>query len=174
MKTNKIPVAKIGKTTGLKGWLKLHLLTDFPEQFKKNISFESDKLDLTIENFDKKRNIVKFLNYDDVEEAKKLTNRMLYTSLEESRENCNLKEDEYFWFDIMDCEIIENEKLLGIVQDINRINDINYLVIETSQDLIKENLPNRFLLDFRRHKTEVDIKNKTIYVKDAFEILETS
>ncbi len=174
MKTNKIPVAKIGKTTGLKGWLKLHLLTDFPEQFKKNISFESDKLDLTIENFDKKRNIVKFLNYDDVEEAKKLTNRMLYTSLEESRENCNLKEDEYFWFDIMDCEIIENEKLLGIVQDINRINDINYLVIETSQDLIKENLPNRFLLDFRRHKTEVDIKDKTIYVKDAFEILETS
>ena len=171
---NKIPVAKIGKTTGLKGWLKLHLLTDFPEQFKSGNSFESDKLNLTIENFDKKRNIVKFVGYDNVEEAKKLTNRMLYTSLEESRKNCNLKEDEYFWFDIIDCKIVENEKVLGVVKDINRINEINYLIIHTDENLIKENFANRFLLDFRRHKTEVDIENRTIYVKDAFEILENS
>jgi 16S rRNA processing protein RimM len=171
---NKIPVAKIGKTTGLKGWLKLHLLTDFPEQFKNNTSFESDKISLTIENFDKKRNIVKFLNFNTPEEAQKLTNRMLYTSLEESRKNCNLKEDEYFWFDIIECKIVENEKLLGVVKDINRVNEINYLVIHTDENLIKENLPNRFLLDFRRHKTEVNIENKTIYVKDAFEILENS
>jgi len=28
---NKIPIAKIGKTYGIKGWQKIHLLTDFPD-----------------------------------------------------------------------------------------------------------------------------------------------
>ena len=41
---NRIPIAKIGKSYGVKGWAKLHLLTDFPEQFKAGATFESDKI----------------------------------------------------------------------------------------------------------------------------------
>ena len=54
---NKIPIAKIGKTHGLKGWVKLHLLTDFPEQFQKNRNFDSDKGELRIEQINPKNRV---------------------------------------------------------------------------------------------------------------------
>ena len=85
MKNKKIPIAKIGKSHGVKGWQKLHILSDFPEQFKPGVTFSSDKTDLTIEKIDLKRGLVKFKDIDTPEDAKKLTNRMLYTTEEETR-----------------------------------------------------------------------------------------
>ena len=110
---NKIPIAKIGKTYGIKGWQKIHLLTDFPEQFKPNTTFESDKINLTIEKIDLKRKLVKFKGINTPEDAKKLTNRLLYTTKEQTKENIKLKENEYFWFDIIGCKIEENNQTLG-------------------------------------------------------------
>ena len=169
---NKIPIAKIGKTFGVKGWVKLHLLTDFPEQFKAGKTFEADKITLTIENINRKNNTIKFVGFDTPEEAKKLTNRVIYSDEKTSKEDIKLKKDEYFWFDIIGCEVYEDNKLLGKVEDINRINDIDYIVVSVNPDL---NLPQkRFLFDFKRHIIEVDIKNKKLIVKDTIPILEAS
>ena len=169
---NKIPIAKIGKTFGVKGWVKLHLLTDFPEQFKAGKTFEADKLTLTIENINRKNNTIKFVGFDTPEDAKKLTNRIIYSNEEASKEDIKLKKDEYFWFDIIGCEVYEDDKLLGIVEDINRINDIDYIVVSVNPEL---NLPQkRFLFDFKRHIVEVDIENKKLIVKDTIPILEAS
>jgi 16S rRNA processing protein RimM len=148
----KIPIAKIGKTYGVKGWQKLHPLTDFPEQFKPNTTFESDRIDLTIEKIDLKRNLVKFKGINTPEEAKKLINRMLYTTSEKTKEQIKLKENEYFWFDIIGCDVVENGKwtmkngqfvqtdkeneiLLGKVIDIERV-DVDYLVIKTNDHIL--------------------------------------
>jgi 16S rRNA processing protein RimM len=169
---NKIPIAKIGKTFGVKGWLKLHFLTDFPSQFKAGSSFESDKLTLTIEHINRKNNTIKFVGYDTPEEAKKLTNRTLYTTREKSKQDIKLKKDEWFWFDIIGCEVFEEEKLLGVVEDINRINDIDYIVVKIDKNLqVKQK---RFLFDFKRHIIDVDIENKKIFVKNTIPILEAS
>ncbi|GAX87151.1 16S rRNA processing protein RimM [Lebetimonas natsushimae] len=185
----KIPIAKIGKTYGVKGWQKLHLLTDFPEQFKAGVTFESDKITLTIEKIDLKRNLVKFKGYDTPEDAKKLTNRMLYSTTEKTKQEIKLKDDEYFWFDIIGCDVFENEKLkmengkfveseeenqifLGKVIDIERV-DVDYLVIKTNDELVKQGFPKRFLIDFKRNVDKVDIESKKIYAKGAIELLES-
>ena len=196
---NKIPIAKIGKTNGLKGWQKIHLLTDFPEQFKPNTTFESDKINLTIEKIDLKRKIVKFKGIDTPEDAKKLTNRMLYTTEEQTKENIKLKENEYFWFDIIGCDVVENygvpekseifwgkegewgmengeclkgEIKLGKVKDIERV-DVDYLVIDTDEKLINQGYPKRFLIDFKRHAKDVDVEQKKITASGAIDILES-
>ena len=169
---NKIPIAKIGKTYGTKGWQKIHLLTDFPEQFKKDATFESDKITLTIENIDLKKGIIKFKGINSPEEAKKLTNRILYTTKEKTKEEIKLKENEYFWFDIIECDIYEENELLGKVKEIQRINDNDYLLIETNQSL-NPKYPKRFLIDFKRNVKEVDIKNKKIFTQKAKELLDS-
>jgi len=169
---NKISIAKIGKAHGVKGWVKIHLLTDFPEQFKAGKTFEADKITLTIENINRKNNTIKFVGFNTPEEAKKLTNRLIYTNETESKENIKLKKDEWFWFDIIGCEVIEDDKILGVVEDINRINDIDYIVVNINKELGYKQ--NRFLFDFKRHIVDVDTENKKIYVKDTIPILEAS
>jgi len=171
---NRIPIAKIGKTYGVKGWLKLHLLTDFPEQFKAGRNFEADKITLTIENINRKNNTVKFESYNTPEDAKKLTNRTIYSNEEESKENIKLKKDEYFWFDIFECKVYEDDKLLGIVEDINRINDIDYIIVKVDVSMQTNGQPKRFLFDFKRHILEVDTQNKKLTVQDTIPILESS
>ncbi len=170
---NKIPIAKLGKSHGIKGWQKIHLLTDFPEQFKPNTTFSSDKIDLTIEKIDLKRGLVKFKGVDTPEDAKKLTNRMLYTTEEETKENIKLKKDEYFWFDIIGCDVYENEELLGKVKEIERANETDYLIINTDEKLIKEDYPKRFLIDFKRNVDKVDVENKKITAIGAKELLDS-
>ena len=169
---NKIPIAKIGKSHGLKGWQKLHFLTDFPEQFKPGREFPSDKINLTIEKIDTKRNLVKFKGVETPEDAKKLTNRMLYTTEEKTRENVKLKKDEYFWFDIIGCSVVEDNKKLGIVKEIERADE-DYLVINTAENLIKEGFPKRFLINFKRNVKDVDVENKKITANGAIDILES-
>ena len=185
----KIPIAKIGKSHGIKGWQKIHLLTDFPEQFKPGTTFSSDKTDLTIDKIDLKKGLVKFTGIDTPEDAKKLTNRTLYTTEEETKENIKLKKNEYFWFEIIGSDVIENGELkiengkceliksdkivkLGKVKDIERA-DVDYLVINTDDELIKKGYPKRFLIDFKRHVKNVDVKNKKIEANGAIEILES-
>jgi 16S rRNA processing protein RimM len=169
---NNFPIAKIGKAHGVKGWVKVHLLTDFPEQFKAGTTFQSDKLNLTIENINRKNNTIKFEGYNTPEEAKKLTNRMLYSDENQSKENIKLKKDEWFWFDIIGCEVYEDDKLLGVIEDINRINDIDYVVVDINEELGYKQ--KRFLFDFKRHVIDVDIDNKKIIVQNTIPILEAS
>jgi len=168
----KIPIAKIGKSHGIKGWQKIHLLTDFPEQFKPGTTFPSDKTSLTIDKIDLKRGLVKFKGIDTPEDAKKLTNRMLYTTEEETKENIKLKENEYFWFEIIGSDVYENGKHLGKVKEIERA-DVDYLVINTDEELIKQGYPKRFLIDFKRHVKNVDVENKKIEANGAIDILES-
>jgi len=170
---NKIPIAKIGKSYGIKGWQKLHLLTDFPDQFKKDKTFPSDKTDLTIEKIDLKRGLVKFKGVDTPEDAKKLTNRMLYTTEEQTKEDIKLKENEYFWFDIIGCDVYEDGELLGRVKEIERANEADYLVINTNPELIEKKYPKRFLIDFKRHVKDVDVENKKIEADGAKVLLES-
>ncbi|MEA3314682.1 MAG: 16S rRNA processing protein RimM, partial [Campylobacterota bacterium] len=77
---DKVYVAKLGRTVGLNGQQKLIIDSDFPEQFKKNKKFITDKKqELRIETFNSKNNTVKFIGIDSVDDAKKLTNRQIFT-----------------------------------------------------------------------------------------------
>jgi 16S rRNA processing protein RimM len=172
----KIYVAKLGKTVGLQGQQKLHIDSDFPEQFKKNTKFTTDKnQELTIESYNTANSVVKFIGIDSIEDAKKLTNRQLFTSLEDTKELCQLKEKEFFWFDMIDCVIVENDLVLGKVNDIQRMPLSDYLLIDTYKELIEKELPNQFLIPYiDDYILNVDINNKKIITQNSYLILENS
>jgi len=173
---NKIYIAKLGKTVGLKGQQKLHIDSDFPEQFKKNTKLTTDKKqELIIETYNQSNNVVKFVGIDTIEEAKKLTNRQLFVSNEDTRNNCKLGDKQFFWFDILECNVYENDELLGKVSDIQRMPLSDYLMIETDSALIKNGFSNSFLLPYiDTYIISVDINLKAINVKEAKDILEAS
>lgn len=170
-----LEVARLGKTVGLKGGLKLHTLNDFPEIFCKGALFETkDVGQLEVASFDAKKNLIFFKDYSTPEIAKKLTNRVLLMSKEQTREHCQLKKDEFFWFDIENCEVFEDELLLGRVIEIERIADFDYLHVKSDTAMIERGLSKDFLIPYvDRYVQNVDIANKRICVSGGLELLES-
>ena len=174
---DKIYVAKLGKAVGLKGQVRLIMDTDFPSQFKKDAIFTTNKnIQLKVVEYNTSRELIKFEGYDDMDAAKRLTNQELYSSYENTKEECILEENEFFWFDVVDCKVIENGQDLGIVKDIHRYPLEDYLEIKTSKELVSKDLPKVFLVPYNTENyiLNVDIENKTIEVKNSLEILENS
>jgi 16S rRNA processing protein RimM len=175
-KTDLLYIATIGKTVGLKGDMKFHIKSDFPEQFKKGASFyinEKDKL--TIENMNFERGLVRFEGYSTPEVAKKLTNKNLYTTYEQTRKDCHLEEGENFWFDIIGCKVYEKEELLGEVKELERILDTNYLLIKTDEKLVEQKKAKSFLVPHKEpFLISIDINEKIIKLNGAKDILEAS
>ena len=172
-----IYVAKLGKAVGLQGHLRLFIDSDFPEQFKKGATFKTNRnLNLKVLEYNPSREVIKFENYEDVDTAKKLTNQELYSSLEQTKESCKLGKNEFFWFDLISCEIFENDLKLGIVKELHRYPLNDYLEILTDEELVKKGLPKVFLLPhiFDKYIKDIDVDKKVIKVANAFEILENS
>lgn len=170
-------VAQIGRTVGLQGDLKLHLHTDFIDQFKHGVQFQTTQNGLlTIARYDATQGLIRFVGFESLEAAKPLTNVWLYATPEETRANCTLKEGQYLWCDIIGCNIIENGILLGEVKAIDRLGEVDYLQIATSLELVqKENLSRQFLIPYiNRYILNVDITTKTITTHDTKDILEAS
>jgi len=137
-------VAQVGRTIGLHGDLKFHLHTDFPEQFKPGAIYQSSRGELQIQSVNLKRGIVRFVGYEGLDAAKALTNAKLYATLEQTKSACDLKEGEYFWFDIQGCNLYEGELCLGEVVDIQRLPQNDYLLVDTHSDLVAQGLPKSF------------------------------
>ncbi|PIF04524.1 MAG: 16S rRNA processing protein RimM [Arcobacter sp.] len=173
---DKIYIAKIGRAVGLKGQQKLIIDTDFPEQFKKNKKLITDKnQELIIQTYNPTNNVVKFFGIDSVEDAKKLTNRELFVSSEDTRDSCSLGEKQFFWFDIIDCIIKENDEILGKVSDIQRMPLSDYLMIKTDSQLIKKGFATSFLVPYLdTYILFVDIEKKLIITQNTKDLLEAS
>lgn len=168
-------IAQVGKTHGLYGDLKLHLFTDFPEQFKAGYTFRTSSGELEVKNVNLSRGIISFRGYESIEFAKKLTNTKIYATIEETKERCKLKEGEHFWFEIEGCSVIENGVVLGKVSEMQRLAEVNYMFIETDASLIDKGFSKTFLVPYiERYVIETDIEAKTVFTKDAKEILEAS
>ncbi len=174
---NKVYVAKLGKAVGLQGHLRLFIDSDFPEQFKKGAIFTTNRnLILKVLECNLNKDLIKFQDYEDVDLAKKLTNSELFTTEEATKEYCKLKENEFFWFDLISCEVFEDDLKLGKVKDIHRYPLNDYLEVETDFNLVERKLPKNFLIPhiFGDFIDKVDIENKKIFVKNSFDILENS
>jgi 16S rRNA processing protein RimM len=169
-------IATLGKSVGIKGEMKLHLKSDFLEQFVKDASFTTQKgKTLTIESVDFERMLIKFVGIDSMENAKKLTNSNLFTTYEDTRKNCHLDNGEFFWFDIIGCGVYEDGIYLGEVQDIDRISINDYLNIKTADVFVEKKLPKLFLIPYiDQYVKSTDIKSKRIEVIGGIDLLEAS
>jgi 16S rRNA processing protein RimM len=174
---DEIYVAKLGKTVGLDGSLKIYSESDFPQQFKKGAAFTTNKgLTLVVKTYNHNRGIIKFDTIDTPDEAKKLINQQLFTTIEATRKACSLNENEFFWFDLMGCKIIDDNNMqLGEVKEIQRLPSSDYFEIETTKELQEKGLPKIFLIPYiELYVTNIDLSSKVIYTKDCFAILENS
>jgi 16S rRNA processing protein RimM len=168
-------IAQVGKTHGLYGDLKLHVHTDFPEQFQVGYTFETSSGKLEILTVNLVRGIICFKGYEGIDYAKKLTNTKIYASLEETKERCQLKNGEHFWFEIETCEIVEDGIKLGKIAEMQRLADVNYMFIETNEALVKEGFATTFLVPYiERYVLETNVEKQVVLTKDAKEILEAS
>jgi 16S rRNA processing protein RimM len=175
-KNSLLHIATIGKTVGIKGDMKFHINCDFPEQFKSNTTFFINKKDtITLSEVNHDRGTIKIVGINSVEDAKKYTNVKLFTTYEDTKQNCHLDNGQFFWFDIVGCEVVENGKLLGVVQEIERITINDYLNIKTTDDLIESGHAKSFLIPYvQPFILKTDIDTKTITVDGAMDILEAS
>ncbi len=171
-----VQVAKIGRLVGLCGELKLNIHCDFPEQFHSNATFLTDKnFNLEINSYNSKKKTVSFKGYASREDAVKLVNINLFTTKEDSFKQCNLQEGEFFWFDMIGSTIEDENGILGIVEDIERIGVEDYLIIKTDKRFIEKNLPKLFYVPYiDRYIVEFDKDNKIVKSKDTLGILENS
>jgi 16S rRNA processing protein RimM len=170
-----LEVARIGKAVGLSGELKLHLHCDFPEQFQAGKTFKTQKgLELEIFSYNPKRGLVKFCGFESRDSASTLINSFLFTSIEETKKSCQIEEDELFWFDIIGLRVVEEKKLLGFVDEIERIGSVDYMVVKTDDSLVKAGFSKRFYIPFI-DRYVVDVKrDKEVLVKDGLSLLENS
>ncbi|MDD3325075.1 MAG: ribosome maturation factor RimM [Sulfurospirillaceae bacterium] len=175
-KVSPIEVAQIGRLVGLTGELKLHLHCDFPEQFKKGNTFFTEKnATLEVATYNKSRQTISFVGYQDRDLASKLVNALLFTSKESTLENCKLKEGEFFWFDIIGSKVFDGSQLLGIVGDIERIAISDYLVIKTDDALVSQGFTKSFYIPYiDRYIVHFDSSKKEIVTRDCTGILENS
>jgi len=177
MNNDNIFVAKLGKAVGLQGYLRLFIDSDFPEQFKKGAIFSTNRnLQLKVLEYNPTREVIRFENYEDVDIAKKLTNQELYSTIEQTKEYCKLAKNEFFWFDLISCNVFENDLKLGQVKEIQRYPLNDYLEITTDVVLVEKGLPKVFLIPhlFDKYILNIDVEKKIINVVNSLEILENS
>lgn len=182
MKKDLISVAKIGKTHGVRGFMKLHLLGDFPEFLEKNKEYflqmphsmadKSIEKILILEQFSSENSLAKFENYNSPESAKALIGGILCTTKQKCKEANLLKENEFFWFELIGAEVRENGEILGSVFEIERGGAQDFLIIKTTKKLCEQGLPKTFLLPYcERYILKVDsIKNEISTQNSQFSI----
>ena len=87
-----------------------------------------------------------------------------------------MAKNEFFWFDLISCEVFENNLKLGIVKEIHRYPLNDYLEIITDSELVKKALPKNFLIPhiFDKFFLNIAIVNKKIVVINSFDILQNS
>jgi 16S rRNA processing protein RimM len=125
MEPRYLTVGKIVNTHGIKGELKVLSQTDFPDiRFAKGselllvLAGQSKPLALTIESSRLHKNvyIVKFKGLDDINAAEKYKDGLLKVSEEEL---IDLPEDEYYYHEIMGCQVVTDEgEELGTITEI--------------------------------------------------------
>lgn len=154
-------VAKLGRTVGVQGFVRLHNLSDFPEQFECGASF-FDKNSRVLKIKARNAQSVLFEGFESLECAKTLVNLELFQSVEKSRASCKLNEGEFFYFDIIGLEVFENGLLLGVVKDILPAgNDL--LLIKSDESLVKKGFASEFYLPY----VDFYIKSVELGAKDS-------
>lgn len=137
-----LKVGVITTTHGVRGEVKVFPTTDDPKRFKKlkNVILISgaEQLELEISNvkFFKNLVILKFKEFDNINDIEKYKKAELYVT----RENVvELEEDEYFIADLIDLKVVSDEgEELGVLSDVLQTgaNDVYVISKDGTSDLL--------------------------------------
>ncbi len=130
-------VGVIATTHGIKGEVKVFPTTDDIERFKllKQVYLDTGKELILLEvegvKFFKQMAILKFKGIDDINEIEKYRGKDLLVTRENAIE---LKEDEYFVYDLIESEVITEEGVkLGVLSEIIKTAANDVYVVQTPE-----------------------------------------
>jgi 16S rRNA processing protein RimM len=165
-----VAIAKTTRTRGLKGELVAEMLTDFPERFDNldvvsAIKPNGETIELTLEKFwfQKNKVILKFKDFDRIEEAEALRNCEICVPESEA---VVLEEGEFYDWELEGCEVetIEGEKLGRVVELMRTGGTPNLVVKGETKD---------YLIPFAATICiEVDVEHKLIRIDTPEGLLE--
>ena len=129
-----VSVARAVRTRGLKGEIVADLLTDFPERFEglehlvaRGPTGERRIVELEDFWFQRDRIILKFVDFDSVEAAEKLTG---YEFCVPEAERHELEENEYYDFELEGCQVrVIDGRVVGRVRSVLKTGGVEILVI---------------------------------------------
>lgn len=157
-----IKIGTLVNTHGLKGEVKVKPLTDFPDiRFAKgntiNVQYKETLIPVTIKNVRDQKGmlLICFEGYGDINQVEAWKGSALSIEEEQLHE---LEEDEAYFFELMNCEVLdEQQHLLGVVNE----------VIETGANAVLRVKGEReYLIPYvKAFITEFDRENKKIRVK---------
>ena len=168
-----IEIGEIVGTHGVSGYVKVALLTDFPERFRKMESAMLRKSSSTLAHgeqancslynindvrYHKNQALLKFEGIDNMDMAKGLRGCMIVIDRTDAME---LPTDTYYIFDLIDCEIYEGDELLGKVADVIQTGSNDVYVVRSNDEAVKDLL----IPAIGDVVLSVDIGNKKIEVK---------
>ena len=155
---DRIIIGRIGASHGIKGFFRVHILTDFPERFKSMTEIMAGENIYKIEALreDSKSLLMKFANINTPEDAKLLKGKLLTVKKSEAMP---LKEGEYYIFDIVGLLVYDLDgKLLGEVKNVLQTgsNDVYEVKDEAGNEILIPAL--------KKVVKNIDIANKKIIV----------
>ena len=157
-KVEKVKIAKIVNTHGVRGEVKAVALSDFPDRYSslKEVYIEKNNSyrECTVEGirWSNKYLLIKFEGIENLEQAALLKNKYLEVDFEDT---VPLPEGTYYLFEIMGLKVFDSEgKYLGIIQDIlqTSANDVYVAKQENDKELLIPAL--------RKIVRDVDLQNK--------------
>ena len=155
-------IGLIANTHGLKGEMKVRPYTAYQKRFeelkKVLITIKGKLKEYEIENVRYQKDIVllKLKGIDDIDAAEKLKTHTISIPREDGKK---LEEDEHFIADLLDCEVFENDELIGSLQDIFTAGASDVYVIK------RKNKKDLLLPALKSIIKKIDVESKRIDVE---------
>ena len=156
-----VKVGKISQTHALKGELKIKSDSGFKdERFKVGASLfvieNNEYKELKVKSYRtmKDYDLLSFEGYNSIDDVMFMVHKDLYAKYDRSL----LEDGEYFYSDLVDLEVYQGEKKVGIVKSLSELPQCKYLIIEK---LNKKEVMIPFLREFI---LDIDLKEKRIDV----------
>jgi len=157
-KEEMVIAGKIHGTHGVRGDLKIEI---FPPNFKlPEIIYVKDKegnlQPLEVEAFSRKKGLIRFKGYDDLDKAKKIKHKYFYV---ETSRLPKPEKDTFYEYQLIDADVIYNDKVVGKIIKVDDRLSTAYLIIKCTDEKIRH-LP--FINEFVK---EIDVENKKVYIQ---------
>ena len=160
MMNDYIYVGKIVSTHGIKGELKILSDEDLVDKIFKvhnNLYIGDDykKEEILTHRIHKNYNLITLKGYEDINLVNDFLKKKVYININE----IELNDKEYLLYQLLDCKIMENNKVYGNVFQVEKGKKTNYVKVKYNQEYL---IP---LID--EYIDSIDIKNKIIYTKNV-------
>lgn len=155
-------IGQISNTHGLKGEMKVRPFTEKNEDCAKLktilVDFNGTLKEYTVESVRYQKDVVlmKLKEINDIEDAEKLKGHYIKIPRDSAKK---INEDEYFIADLLECEVYQDETLLGVLDDVFTAGGSDVYVVKRKgkQDLL--------LPAISSVVKKVDVVNKKVFVE---------